>query len=258
MITSKDNKWLKLIRDIRRGKIDDLWLVEGSRAALEAGQNGLRPLVVLFDRERVSPQEIKLLASLFPQSVVEADGRRLDEVADQDSPRGLLALFPRFPTDFPRSQICPGLYIFADRIQDPKNLGALIRVGVAFGAKAFFVSKGSCSVSHPRVVRASVGLALKASILEQATIDSALDLLAPLSPLVAALDSQGSCPLNQVRFPDTVLLLLGTEGQGLGPDLLRTATLAISIPMSDAVDSLNLATAAAVACYEIWRQTAKP
>lgn len=257
MITSKDNKWLKLIRDIRRGKIDDLWLVEGYRATAEAVQRGLKPLVILVDRERVSPLELKSLSTLFPQSVVEIEGRRLDEVADQDSPRGLLALFPRIPNDFPPTSMLPGLYIYADRIQDPKNLGALIRVGLAFGAKALFVSKGSCSICHPRVVRASVGLALNAPIMEQATIDSTVDLLEPLSPLVAALDSQGSRPLNQVQFPESVLLLVGTEGQGLGLDLLKASTLAISIPMSDEVDSLNLATAAAVASYEFWRQTAR-
>lgn len=254
MITSKDNKWLKLIRDIRRGRVDDLWLVEGYRATMEASRSGLRPMVVLVDPERVSPQENASLRALLPQGPLEIDGRRLDEVADQDSPRGLLALFPRNESSFSRLNALPGLYLFADRIQDPKNLGALIRVGVAFGVKSIFVSRGSCAVSHPRVIRASVGLALKASVIERVTLDTTLDILQPLSPLVAALDSHGSRLLNQVRFPETVLLLLGSEGQGLSEELLEASDLSISIPMSAAAESLNLATAAAVASYEFRRQ----
>ncbi len=71
---------------------------------------------------------------------------------------------------------------------------------------------------------------------------------------MAALDANGACRLPDARFPATVLLLIGTEGQGLGDDLLEAATLTLSIPMSPAVESLNLATAAAVACYEFGRQ----
>jgi tRNA G18 (ribose-2'-O)-methylase SpoU len=254
MITSKSNKWLKLIREVRRGKSHDFWLIEGARAALEALGNGLRPAAILADSERISEENLELLHRHSPDRVFLAVGSLLDEVADQDSPRGLLALFPRSPREMPPLPAPAGLHLYADRIQDPRNLGALIRVGMAFGAKSIFISEGSCSANHPRVVRSSAGLALWAPLFERQKIGSALGYLEALSPLVAALDAQGDCLLNQMEFPPTVLLLIGTEGQGLGEDLLKASTRALAIPMAASVESLNLATAAAVACYEFERQ----
>lgn len=254
MITSKSNKWLKLIREVRRGKSQDYWLIEGFRATSEAIGRGIRPAAILADPERISEENLVLLCRKDLERVFLAAGPLLDEVADQDSPRGLLALFPRFRRELPGLPPAAGLHLWADRIQDPRNLGALIRVGMAFGAKSIFVSEGSCSANHPRVVRSSAGLALWAPLYESQKIFSALDYLEPLSPLVAALDAEGSCPLHRVEFPPTVLLLVGTEGQGLDEDLLKISTATLSIPMAASVESLNLATAAAVACYEFGRQ----
>jgi TrmH family RNA methyltransferase len=254
MITSKSNKWLKLIREVRRGRSEDFWLIEGPRAALEAIGRGARPAAILADPERISEENLELFYRQDPERISLAAGTLLDEVADQDSPRGLLALFPRSQRRQPTLPAAEGLHLYADRIQDPRNLGALIRVATAFGAKSIFVSEGSCSANHPRVVRSSAGLALSAPLVERQTIGAALAYLQPLSPLVAALDAEGARPLHQVKFPPTVLLLIGTEGQGLGEDLLEVSTATLKIPMAAGVESLNLATAAAVACYEYGRQ----
>lgn len=254
MITSKSNKWLKLIREVRRGKSQDFWLIEGFRAAFEAIGRGLRPTAILADPDRISEENLGLLSRQDPERVYLASGSLLDEVADQDSPRGLLALLPRCRRERPALPPTAGLHLYADRIQDPRNLGALIRVGMAFGAKSIFVSEGSCSANHPRVVRSSAGLAVWAPLYESQKIVSVLEHLEPLSPQVAALDADGARPLHQMDFPPTVLLLIGTEGQGLDEDLLKVSTATLSIPMAVGVESLNLATAAAVACYEFSRQ----
>lgn len=254
MITSKSNKWLKLAREVRRGKSREFWLIEGYRSTLEAVERGLRPLAILADPERVSERELDLLARRDRERLALISGALLDEIADQDSPRGLVALLARSPAILADSPVVPGLHLFADRIQDPRNLGALIRVGMAFGARSIFVGEGSCSANHPRVVRSSAGLVVGAPVYEGANVPSVLEHLSDLSPLVAALAPQGGSRLHDVSFPASVLLLIGTEGQGLGSDLLEISTSTLSIPMSPAVESLNLATAAAVACYEFRRQ----
>lgn len=255
MITSKSNKWLKLIREVRRGKSPDLWLIEGYRSTLEAlSRYEERPVAILADPVRVSHEELRILGRHERERLALVSGALLDEVADQDSPRGLMALFPRrqrLLSDFPAQA---GLHLFADRIQDPRNLGALIRVGMAFGARSVFVGEGSCTANHPRVVRSSAGLAVGAPVFEGLTIAPVLEHLKEHSPLVAALDARGDFSLFEVKFPGSMLLLIGTEGQGLGEDLLETSTVTLSIPMSHGVESLNLATAAAVACYEFRRQ----
>lgn len=254
MITSKSNKWLKLVREVRRGKARDLWLVEGARATLEALHRGLRALCILADPDRLSAEELETLSRSEGERLNLIAGSLLDEVADQDSPRGLVALFPRYPLSLAERSAESGLHLYADRIQDPRNLGALIRVGMAFGARSIFVSDGSCSANHPRVVRSSAGLVVGAPVFEGMTISLTLDHLKKLDPLVAALDALGNKSLPEVRFPSSVLVLVGTEGQGLGEDLLAISTVTLSIPISPAVESLNLATAAAIACYEFRRQ----
>ncbi len=104
------------------------------------------------------------------------------------------------------------------------------------------------------MVRSSAGLAVQAPLFEKQDIAAVLRRLEPLRPLVAGLDAAGDRRLPEMRFPESVLLLVGTEGQGLGGDLMEAAAVTLSIPMSPEVESLNLATAAAVACYEFARQ----
>ncbi len=215
-------------------------------------------MVILADPERVTKSELEVLEAGAANRTFLVAGALLDELADQDSPRGLLALFPRLHQKDLTSPALPGLYLFAEKIQDPRNLGALIRVGVAFGARAFFLSAGCCSVSHPRVIRSSAGLAAQATIYERIELASAATYLSSLSPMVAALDPASNCSVSSVEFPSSVLLLVGTEGKGLSEELLRQSTLAMSIPMNSKVESLNLATAVAVACYEYSRQLGIP
>ena len=255
MISSNENKWVKLIRRIRNGQERNVWLIEGHRTTRECLDAGLKPIAILVCPELSEQGDLDSVVQLSKISIIPISKTLLSSLTDQDSPRGVIALFERKKFELETGDNRAGLYIFADRIQDPRNLGTLIRVSMAFDASGIFLGPGSCSATNPRAIRASSGLIARAPIAENVSFEIAVDRLRTLNPSVIALDPRGDTLLDRFRFTSTLLLIIGTEGRGLSAEVKQMATTTLAIPMKCGVESLNLATATAVACYEFMRQT---
>lgn len=165
------------------------------------------------------------------------------DVFGTDSPL-LLVRIPIMPAWTPRDGLPEGCTLFIP-FQDPENVGAVIRSAVAFDAAQVILLAESAHPCHPRSLRASGGAVLKARLL----VGPPLSELPPELPLLAlAADGQD---VYGVAFPASFGLLVGMEGPGL-PEVWRKRT--VAIPISPAVESLNAATAAAIALY-VWSQS---
>jgi TrmH family RNA methyltransferase len=253
MISSRHNRKLKDIRRLRRCK-DDFAVLEGPHLVGEAIASGTR------------------LESLFvtPEYVATSDGRRLvagascatDEVAadalaavtDADSPRGALAV-AALPRGGVEALPCrAGIYVYLDGVQDPGNLGALARVSEATGAIALACSPGCAHPNHPRALRGSAGCLLRLPTAIGVTPEALAGHLATLAPRWVALDAHGGRDLYAESLAGTLLLALGAEGAGLSPALRARADVVLRIPMAPPVESLNVATAAAVVLFELSRR----
>ncbi|ROQ90241.1 16S rRNA (guanine(527)-N(7))-methyltransferase RsmG [Desulfosoma caldarium] len=145
----------------------------------------------------------------------------------------------------PENGLGPGCTLFVP-FQDPENVGAVLRTAAAFGVTAVVLLKESAHPFHPKAVRASAGAAFRLRLFFGPSV---ADLPTTL-PMIAL--SQDGCPLHEAIFPETFGLLAGLEGPGLPEPWRRQA---VAIPMVPGVESLNAATATAVALYE-WRRRA--
>lgn len=254
MITSRQNRQLKLLRRLRKSRGDQV-LLEGPhllRAALDAE--------LPLDHILVSPEFLHrgLVRSLIrdlPFPPVEVEGRLLDELADSDSPRGIVAVsrlrrgkvatLPRAPG---------GLYLYLEGIQDPKNLGALARVAEGAAVQGIALAPGSIYPNHPRALRTSAGSLLRIPVAVRVTPQELDEHLQGLEPRWVALLPQGGRDLYATPMAGTLVFAVGAEGPGLSRQLVASSSLCVSVPVAPPVESLNVTVAVALALYELRRR----
>ncbi len=254
MITSAKNPHLKTIRRLRRSKGEGT-LLEGPNLISEALAAGCELHSVLATRAFLESSAGCRLTPRLPWQPLEVDPRLLAEVTDSDSPRGIVATtrLSRPPVSrLPLEE--GGTYVYAQGLQDPGNLGALVRASEASGASAVCLSPETVHPNHPRALRASAGSLLRLPVAVAGTAEALADHLEPLEPTWAALVPCGGQDLFTMSLGGCVVLALGAEGAGLAPDVRRRADLELTIPLRPQVESLNVAVAAAVALFEVRRQ----
>jgi TrmH family RNA methyltransferase len=141
-----------------------------------------------------------------------------------------------------------------DRIQDPGNLGALVRSAEATSVAGIGLAPGCAHPNNPKALRASAGSLLRVPVAVSVGLEAVLAHLSNLSPTVVALDPSGGEDLYDSDLEGCMILALGTEGSGLPPELRSRADLRITIPVAEPVQSLNVTVAASVALHEIARR----
>ncbi len=275
-ITSRDNRWLKEFRVALRGGLpteSGFVGVEGVRLVEEALRSGCAIEAVLFSESGERNHE--RLAPLLDRPeiaipILRTTDHLFEGVADTEHPQGVAALVkPRVASfdDLLRvgEGVCSPLLVVLAGVQDPGNVGTILRTASAFGATGAVTAasgqSGTASPFSPKALRASAGAALHVPILAGMSLPI---LLAQLR--VANVRTLASCvhesadsdkPLLapwEVDWCEPVALLVGNEGAGLPQEVERSADARIRIPTSSGVESLNAAAAAAVLFYEAARQ----
>jgi len=257
MITSRHNGRLKDIRQLRRSKGPEA-LLEGDHLISEALAAGIALGEVLATPEFLAGAGGRRLASVLPRAPLEVAAPLLDELADADSPRGVIAVasLPRGGVEsLPR--IRGGVYVFAEGLQDPGNLGALARVAEAAGAAGLVLAPGGAHPNHPRALRASAGSLLRLPVAVGADAAELSAHLSPTAPRWVALVPRGGVdPALAPIAEGTLILALGAEGPGLSPGLVAHCEWTLTIPLAPPVESLNATVAAALVLFEIRRRRA--
>ena len=235
-------------------------LLEGTHLLQEALNLGLRPELVL-----ATPEWVERHGALR-QRLPDADRLRiaspevLAAAATTRHPDGVLLTLAmaQLPAAAPGAS-APGFVLALDRLQDPGNLGTLLRTALAAGVERVWLAEGADPL-QPKVLRASSGAALALPI-ERMRADGLLSRLAGVQAcgvqVVAAVvpEAAGEVrPYWELDWCRPTVLLLGNEGAGLAPELARLADRWVTIPHSPAVESLNVAAAAALLLLERPRQ----
>jgi TrmH family RNA methyltransferase len=254
VITSPGNKTLKTIRRLRQSKGDHI-LLEGAHLMTEALDAGLVLETIVATPELCAQPRYRPLLERLPRPPLLVAARLLDQLADADSPRGLLAV-----AELPRGdvKVLPrrrnGVYLFCQGLQDPGNLGALARVAEAAGCAGLALSPGSVHPNHPRALRASTGSLLRVPVAVGCSPDQLQEHLTGLEPDWLALVPRGGENLYSAPLDGTLVLLLGAEGPGLDAQLVAQAHRRLTIPLAPPVESLNATVAAALPLFEIRRR----
>lgn len=173
------------------------------------------------------------------------------EVCGFDVHRGALAVATRPPPRDAADVVHTARTVLVlERLNDHENVGALFRVARALGADAVLLDDETCDPLYRRAVRVSLGHVLHVPYARAATTRDALEVLRRNGFTTYALSPAGD-PVGEVTAQERVALLLGAEGPGLRQETIAAADRAVRIPMRPGVDSLNVATAAAVALHRL-------
>jgi TrmH family RNA methyltransferase len=235
-----------LIRDIVRSlETHTHFLLEGEKPILEAVSAGLELEHVLYD-DSVKPGRLAAATSARPRLVARAV---LEKLADTRTPQHLLAVARR--RDVPIEDLLgrTGPVVFLFGLQDPGNLGAVVRVAEATGCAGVAAAAGSADFFHPRAVRASAGSVLRIPVSGRVSFEPfARDAREAGRALCGAVSQGGDDPFS-VPLPPASVLVIGSEGSGLPAGAYRYLDRRLTIPMRPPVDSLNAAVAAALVLY---------
>ena len=235
-----------LIRQIARGLDDRTHLMlEGEKAIVDAVAAGVALEHLLHDAS-VKPGRLAALAGARPQLV---SRKVLERIADTQTPQHLLAIARR--RDVPAASILgregPVLFLFG--VQDPRNLGAIVRVAEAAGAAGIVAAPGSADFYHPRAVRGSAGSVLRIPVSGKVSFEPfAAEAKAAGRAVCGAVPEGGEDPFLKA-VPAASVLVIGGEGPGLPAGAYRYLDRRLTIPMRPPVDSLNAAVAAALLLY---------
>lgn len=235
-----------LIRQIARGLDERTHLMlEGEKAIVDAVAAGVVLEHLLHDAS-VKPGRLAALAGARPQLV---SRKVLERIADTQTPQHLLAIARR--RDVPAASILgrEGPVVFLFGVQDPGNLGAIVRVAEAAGAAGIVAAPGSADFYHPRAVRGSAGSVLRIPVSGKVSFEPfAAQAKAAGRAICGAVPEGGEDPFREA-VPASSVLVIGGEGPGLPAGAYRYLDRRFTIPMRPPVDSLNAAVAAALLLY---------
>ncbi len=251
-IRSKDNKIWKRCEQLTMRKYRDrsgLYLIEGENLLDEAIRNHVRIETVLVreDCQKALPPEAANKAFLL-------DARLFDKLAQTVTSQGILAVVAKAEVRKEDFIGLPGSnFIVLDRLQDPGNIGTILRTADAAGYRLAILMKGTADVYAPKVVRAATGSLFRMPVVSMASTEELVEFTRAAGKKLTAtcLDAQ-RCYYDEDLTHD-IALVIGNEGSGVAPALIESSELRIKIPMQGNIESLNAAVAAGVLMYEAMR-----
>ena len=170
-----------------------------------------------------------------------------DKLADVGTHQGVFGVF-RTPVHTLEEVRPGGRYLALERVQDPGNVGTLLRSAAAFGFDGVILSEGCASVYAPKTLRASMGAAVRIPVIETGAMPQAITLLREkgITCLAAALYQSQPLSAAKAGYPGGVCVVIGSEGQGLTDETIAACNSTVRIPMTDRVESLNAGIAGSI------------
>jgi RNA methyltransferase, TrmH family len=247
---------LTLARDLRRRKAREntsLFTIEGTRAVEELVRSSLRIVGALAAPQlRSNPRGAALRDTLARRGIdlLEVTTAEFDSAADTDAPQGILAIAEIPPRSLEALAPTGSTRILVlDGVQDPGNVGTMLRTAAALGAEATVALPGTVDLWNAKVVRSAMG----AHFLHPALHASWDDLHAFLARTKTSLwgaDIRGSA-LDGADAPLRLAVAVGNEGAGLSASVREAASSLVTLPLASGVESLNVAVAAGILLYEL-------
>ena len=256
VLTSTKNPTIKRFRSLMTDRKDRrrerLFVLEGVRLAEEAIRSDVQITDVLYNAEQLQTTERGQALLDQIKALPNAQEATLDVLAaasDTVTPQGIVALV-RWPEI---KSMGRGVQLVLDAVQDPGNVGTLLRTALATGVTQVICIMGTADMYSPKVVRAAMGAHFRLPIVQDVLWDEAPSFLLDADNVYAAVAS-ATMPYYAADWRQSAALIVGNEANGVSERGLAVATKQISIPMSGPVESLNAAVAGSVILFEMRRQ----
>lgn len=266
MITSTTNNQIKnitsLIKKARERKAQRLFVVEGVRAVAEVPSNLLQAVYIVegFDATADGKDFIKAIKAKSPEIAIETVGKQVfNSMSDTVTPQGVLALvcMQDFTLDdvLGTSSKKPAHVIILESLQDPGNMGTIVRTAEGAGATGIIMNATTVDIYSPKVVRSTMGSIFRVPHIVTDDLPALLETLkADYGLSLYAAHLKGEKFYDEFDYTTPCGFLIGNEGNGLTKKTADLATEYLKIPMEGQLESLNASVAASILMYETHRQ----
>ncbi|KGM97306.1 RNA methyltransferase [Clostridium novyi A str. 4552] len=255
LIESKDNTLIKYVRKLRKKKYrvqEEKFLVEGFRFVEEALKSTFKVSHVLVGesaREKCDSFNIFNIVSENTKISLVRD-EILKELCETNNPQGIIAIVNNKTINIEDKN---GFYVLADKVQDPGNMGTIIRSANASGALGVIVTKGTVDIYNDKTLRSTMGSIFKIPIIE----DNEFQIINVLKSkgfklIVSSLDTENN--FFDIDLTGKVIICVGNEGNGVSDEVYSLGDEKVKIPMPGDAESLNAGVAASIMMYEVVRQ----
>ncbi|MDG2025331.1 MAG: RNA methyltransferase [Actinomycetota bacterium] len=239
------------MRDRRYRDVEGLVVIEGPRPLRTAIEIGVDLQEVFY---RPDQEQISVSVEAADANFYEVDAETLDEIADSSSPQGVLAIAKVEETAVDDIAAMQRVVVI-DSVQDPGNVGAIVRTAAAAQFDAVITTPGTADLWSPRAIRASAGTLFALNVARRVDLGSTLDLLREAGHVIFATDSDGSVSINDIDVAERMTLMLGSEAHGVSKAVGARTDAMIRVPMGPFVESLNVAVAAGIMMYRMQQET---
>ena len=259
-ITSRDNSLLRQARAARDGKVEELIFIEGLRLAEEALRSKLKIEAVIVSQELAQKEKARGLINELGQTssrLASVSEKLLESISYTKTPQGIVLLASRPETSkehFAANDREPSLIVIMHRINNPVNVGAILRTAEAAGATSVIATQNTSDPLSPKSLRGAMGSAFRLPVWFGPAYDDALAWCRERGIQTICADVHASTGYDQVDWQLPSALILGPESSGLSREELSAANEAVRIPMRGPAESLNVAVATGVLLYEAARQ----
>jgi TrmH family RNA methyltransferase len=260
IVTSRDNSLLRQARAVRDGKIDDSIFIEGLRLCEEAMKSGLPIEAVIYseeikrkDRAAIVIEKLRAAAG----KVAEVSEKLLESISYTKTPQGIVVLASRprhAESSFKEKQPASPLLIILHGINNPVNVGAILRTAEAAGVSGAITTAGTSDAFSPKALRGAMGSAFRLPIWSGVEYSDVIAWCSERSIRTVCGVARGQQNYTEIDWRGSCAVIVGTESTGLTPAEIALADEVVRIPMAGQVESLNVAVATGVLLYEASRQ----
>ena len=260
VITSKDNESIKAIRKLKEKKYRDIsneYIIEGMKLIQEAIQEKakIKTIVVCDDCKTTGGIPNDILYEIAKYNCIYVNEKVFNLITDVSNPQGILAVIEKNSSE---SEIDykEDLIVVLDNIQDPGNLGTILRTLDSIGLKQIILSKESADGYSPKVVRSTMGAIFRVKIIESDNLEKTIKEIKKHKFKVYATSLENSKSIYEVDYTKSAIII-GNEANGVSKTLLDIADERIKIPMLGKTESLNASVATGIVLYEAVRNKLK-
>ncbi|MBR3779480.1 MAG: RNA methyltransferase [Clostridia bacterium] len=259
-VTSKDNQWVKEWRRLgdstKYRRETRLFAIEGARLCGDALRSGVELKAVLYTASALAVYGSvvePLLASA--DTVIEISPELSRHMSDTINPQGVFCIAKMLDNSLIIDKInIIGTYSALEDIQDPGNMGTVIRTAEALGIDGLLLSDGCCDVYNPKVLRASMGGVFRLPLMRVGDMAQAVETLQEkgLTAYACVVDATAT-PITEAGMGKGSVTIIGNEGNGLRAETIAACKHSVTIPMAGRAESLNASMAAGIILWEMCR-----
>ena len=261
-ITSRDNSLLRQARAARDAKIEELIFIEGLRLCEEAQRSNLQIEAVIVSEELLRKERAALAIaelSRVSKRTASVSEKLLESISYTKTPQGIVVLAQRPASSEDRlnaNLTANSLLVVLHQINNPVNVGAILRTAEAAGATAVITTRNTSDPFSPKSLRGAMGSAFRLPIWSGPSYDEAIEWCRAHDIATVCADIEGDTVYTELDWTKANALLLGPESAGFTAEELMLADQKVRIPMKGSAESLNVSVAAGILLFEAARQRA--